>query len=228
MNACLPHREFLVAVADRETRLVPLATLEHVEQCADCSKEIETHRLLSSRLRAATEQLVEASPPRQRARLGSKRVGLIAAASAGVLLLGVWVASRAALLGPDPVQAAVMASSQPLQMQSTDPSQVSAWCLEASGRGLPAIQVDGMQVVGARMDRVASTDVVTVAYSGPAGERVSVSWLEGRAPPGSGVEAKSSSGRDLLIVHSHVGTAVITGSSSAAMWETAAAIESAT
>jgi hypothetical protein len=38
----------------------------------------------------------------------------------------------------------------------------------------------------------------------------------------------NESGHDVLIVHSTVGTAVITGSSSAAMWETAAAIESAT
>jgi hypothetical protein len=53
-----------------------------------------------------------------------------------------------------------------------------------------------------------------------------VSWLEGQVPLGSGVEDKNISGRELLIVHSAVGTAVITGSSADAMWQTAAAIES--
>ena len=57
--------------------------------------------------------------------------------------------------------------------------------------------------------------------------RVAVSWLEGQAPAGSGVEAKDLSGHELLIVHSAVGTAVISSSSSDAMWQTAAAIESA-
>jgi hypothetical protein len=84
-----------------------------------------------------------------------------------------------------------------------------------------------MHVVGARMDRVPSTDIVTVVYTAPAGARVSVSWLEGQAPGGSGIEQVDAAGHEVLIVHSTVGTAVITGSSSAAMWEMAAAIESA-
>jgi hypothetical protein len=83
-----------------------------------------------------------------------------------------------------------------------------------------------MQVVGARMDRAASTDIVTVIYTAPSGARITVSWLEGQVPLGSGVEDKNISGRELLIVHSAVGTAVITGSSADAMWQTAAAIES--
>jgi hypothetical protein len=85
-----------------------------------------------------------------------------------------------------------------------------------------------MEVVGARMDRVASTDIVTVVYRAPSGARVAVSWLEGQVPAGSGVDDRTVSGHELLIVHSAVGTAVITGSSGEAMWQTAAAIESTT
>lgn len=228
MTTCASHREFLAAVADGETDLVPAATLDHVEQCADCAREIRTHQMLTSRLRQSIEHPDEVPPGRRKpvSRL-PVRVRAIAAAVAGAILVagagvGWFVLSR-----PDPVQAAVTASSQPLQIESSDPSQVGQWCLNASGRTLPAIQLDGMQIVGARMDRVASTDIVTVVYTAPSGARVSVSWLEGPAPSGSGIEDRNVSGHELLIVHSTVGTAVITGSSGDAMWQTAAAIESA-
>jgi len=151
---------------------------------------------------------------------------VIAACIAGAIVLGAAGVGWLALSRPDPVLAAVNASSQPLQIESSDPSQVSQWCLKASGRTLPAIQLDGMQVAGARMDRAASTDIVTVVYTAPSGARVTVGWLEGQAPAGAGVEDRNVSGHELLIVHSAVGTAVITGSSADAMWQTAAAIES--
>jgi hypothetical protein len=150
----------------------------------------------------------------------------IAAGVAAAIVVATAGVGWIVLSRPDPVQAAVTASSQPLQIESTDPAQVGQWCLRASGRGLPAIQLDGMQVAGARMDRVASTGIVTVVYTAPSGSRVAVSWLEGQALPGSGVEAKTVSGHGLLVVHSAVGTAVITGSSADAMWQAAAAIES--
>lgn len=227
MSDCGPHREFLAALADGETELVPPATIDHVEQCADCSREIRVHRLLSSKLREASEQLNGAAPKRRPTTIRRGRFGVIGAAAAVVLAVVSAAVGWSLLSRPDPVQAAVTASSQPLQIQSTDPSKVGAWCFNESGRGLPAIQLDGMQVIGARMDRVPSMDIVTVVYSAPTGARVSVSWLEGQAPRGSGIEEINKSGHEVLIVHSAVGTAVITGSSSAAMWETAAAIESA-
>jgi hypothetical protein len=143
----------------------------------------------------------------------------IAAGVAAAIVVATAGVGWIVLSRPDPVQAAVTASSQPLQIESTDPAQVGQWCLRASGRGLPAIQLDGM-------DRVASTGIVTVVYTAPSGSRVAVSWLEGQALPGSGVEAKTVSGHGLLVVHSAVGTAVITGSSADAMWQAAAAIES--
>lgn len=226
MSACALHREFLAALADGETALVPTATIDHVEHCAECSREIQAHRLLTSRLREASEQLDEAAPKPVPISSLRGRLGAIAAVVAGVLAVAALAAGWSVLSRPDPVQAAVTFSSQPLQIQSTDPSQVGEWCLKASGRGLPAIQLDGMQVAGARMDRVPSTDIVTVVYIAPTGARVTVSWLEGQAPGGSGVETKSESGHEVLIVHSALGTAVITGSSRAEMWDAAAAIES--
>lgn len=228
MDTCAPHREFLAAMADGETALVPAATLEHVGTCVDCQREIRAHEMLSSRLRQAGDQLEGSAPRRRQIGLAPARLRLIAAGVAVAILGGAAGASWFVLSRPDPVQAAMNASSQPLQIQSSDPARVAQWCLQASGRNLPAIELDGMQVVGARMDRVASTDIVTVAYAAPSGERITVSWLEGQLPSHSGVEDTQRSGHELLIVHSHLGTAVINGSSSDAMWRAAAAIESAT
>jgi hypothetical protein len=226
LSACATHREFLAAIADGETALVPAATLDHAKECADCAREIRAHQVLTSKLRHAREQLDVTSPRQRIVPLISGRLRVIGAVVAAAILVAAAGSGWLILSRPDPVQAAVTASSQPLQIESSDPSQVGQWCLQASGRTLPAIQLDGMEVVGARMDRTASTDIVTVVYTAPSGARVTVSWLEGQSPPGSGVEQRDVSGHQLLIVHSAVGTAVITGSSVGAMWETAAAIES--
>jgi len=224
---CAPYREYLAAVADGETALVPAATLEHIRTCVDCQREIRAHEKLSARLRQAGDQLEDRVPKRRAIGLVAERLRLIAASVAVAILVGATGVGWFVLSRPDPVQAAMDASSQPAQIESNDPARVAQWCLQASGRNLPAIALDGMQVVGARMDRVASTDIVTVSYTAPSGERITVSWLEGQVPSGSGVEDTQRSGHELLIVHSHVGTAVITGSSSDAMWQAAAAIESA-
>lgn len=226
MSICAPHREFLAAIADGETELVPAATLDHVQGCADCAREIRTHQLITSRLRLAGESLVEDSPRRIAVswlpgRFAAMAVGVAAAIIVATAGGGWFLLSR-----PDPVLAAVTAASQPLQIESTDPSQVDQWCLHASGRTLPVIQLDGMHVVGARMDKVAMANIVTVVYTAPSGGRVAVSWVEGQALQGSGVEKKNLTGHELLIVHSAVGTAIITGSSAGAMWQAAAAIES--
>lgn len=226
MSACVNHREFLAAIADGETALVPVATLDHVKNCADCSDEIRAHRLLTAKLRQAPEEREQAAPARRLLPLTSGRLRLVAAGAAVAIMIAAAGVGWSVRFRPDPVQAALIASSMPLQIESSDPAQVGQWCLQASGRTLPAIRLDGMQVVGARMDRAASTDIVTVIYTAPSGARITVSWLEGQTPPGSGVEDRNVSGRELLIVHSAVGAAVITGSSADAMWQTAAAIES--
>ena len=226
MRACAAHRGYLAAVADGETDLVPLATLEHVKTCADCTREIHAHQVLTSKLKAG-EGLAE-TPSHQRLTVPAlSRIRIIAAAVAALVLVGALGTAWFVYTRPDPIQAAVNASSQPLQIQSTDPDRVAQWCLQASGKTLPTIKLDGMQVVGARMDLAGSTGIVTVVYSAPSGDRVTVSWLEGQVPAGSGVEDKTMSGRELLIVHASVGTAVVTASSNDAMWQAAAAIESA-
>jgi hypothetical protein len=226
MTTCAPHREFLAAIADGETELIPAATLDHVQGCADCAREIRSHQLITSRLRQAGDLVLEAAPRPRAISWLPRRFPAIAAGVAGAILVATAGLGWLVLSRPDPVLAAVTASSQPLQVESTDPSQVGQWCLNASGKTLPAIQLDGMQVIGARMDRVATVDIVTVAYTAPSGGRVTVSWLESQAPSGSGVEKRNLSGRELLVVHSIVGTAVVTGSSADAMWQMAAAIES--
>jgi len=177
LSACAPHREFLAAVADGETELVPAATLDHVRDCADCTSEVRAHRLLTSKLRQAGGDMVRTTPKRRPIPLISRPLRLAAAAAAAAIMVTAAGVAWSVLARPDPVQAAVTASSQPLQIQSSDPSQVGQWCVQASGRTLPAIRLDGMQVVGARMDRIVSTDIVTVVYSAPSGARVTVCLL---------------------------------------------------
>ena len=226
MEACAPHRAFLAAIADGETALVPAATLDHVSTCPDCGREIRAHHLLSSKLRQAANEPHDAAPRRPRIDLAPARLRVIAAVVA-LALVGAAGVTWVALSRPDPVQAAVSAASQPLQVQSGDATVVAQWCMQASGRYLPATELDGLQMVGARMDRVGSTDIVTVTYAASSGERVNVGWLEGQVPSGSGIEETDRSGHRLLIVHAQVGTAVVTGSSTDTMWQAAAAIESA-
>jgi len=226
LNACAPHREYLAAVADGETELVPAATRDHIKDCADCTNEIRAHQLLTSKLRLAANEPEQAHPERRLVSLTRGRLRMIAAGVAFATLVAAVGVSWSVFSRPDPVQAAVTASSEPLQIQSSDAAQVGQWCLQASGRTLPAIQLDGMQIVGARMDRIASAGIVTVVYTTPSGARITVSWLEGQTLAGSGVEDRTVSGHQVLIVHSAVGTAVVTGSSTDAMWQTAAAIES--
>jgi hypothetical protein len=226
VTTCAPHREFLAAIADGETDLIPAATIDHVQGCADCAREIRSHQLITSRLRQAGDLVLEAASGRRAISWLPRRLPAIAAGVAGAILIATAGAVWLVLSRPDPVLAAVTASSQPLQIESTDPSQVDQWCLHASGRTLPAVQIDGMHVVGARMDKVAMANIVTVVYTAPSGGRVAVSWVEGQAPQGSGVEKRNLSGHELLIVHSAVGTAVVMGSSADEMWQAAAAIES--
>jgi hypothetical protein len=226
LSACATHREFLSAIADGETALVPAATLDHVRDCPDCAGDVRAHQALTSKLRQAGDQLVQPALARRPIPHMSTRWVAVATGVAVAIVVATAGVGWSVLSRSDPVQAAMNASTQPLQIESSDPAQVGRWCLQASGRTLPAVQLDGMQVIGARMDRAGSTDIVTVVYSAPSGARVTVSWLEGQAPGGSGVDDKDVSGHELLIVHSAVGTAVISSSSSDAMWQTAAAIES--
>jgi len=89
----------------------------------------------------------------------------------------------------------------------------------------------GLSPLGARMDHQAGTDIVTVTYLTPRGDRVNVSWLDAsQTPTGrSDVQARTIEGRAVLLVTSPGGTAVISGSASfPTLWTTAAAVAAGT
>ena len=52
---CATHQPYLPAIADGELALVPASTLAHVRDCPTCKREVETHSLLSARLRQAAQ-----------------------------------------------------------------------------------------------------------------------------------------------------------------------------
>ena len=106
MTACAPHRQFLAAIADGETALVPPATLEHVKDCAECAEEIRTHQLVTSRLRQATALPEEAAPERRRISLVPRRLVTVAAAVAAAVVIAGTGFGLYALSRPDPVQGA--------------------------------------------------------------------------------------------------------------------------
>jgi len=114
LNACATHRGFLAAIADGETALVPADTVEHVNHCADCMREVRAHQLLASKLRQASEHLEEAEPTRRPIPLARPRFRVVAASIAAAIVLGATGVGWVALSRPDPVLAAVNASSQPV------------------------------------------------------------------------------------------------------------------
>src|SRR5260370_17329531 len=122
--ACTTHREYLAAIADGETALVPAATLDHVQHCNDCTREVRAHQLLASRLRQASEHPEEAEPSRRPIPLVGGRLRVIAAGIAGAILLGAGV-GWFALSRPDPLLPPVNPSSHPLQPETTTPPHVA-------------------------------------------------------------------------------------------------------
>jgi hypothetical protein len=201
---CAPHRPYLAAIADGELDLVPASTLAHVRNCQACGREIGDHSLLTDRLRLAV------APARGR-RAPALRRPVVAAVAA--LLVAVTAAGLAAWHGPggqDQVAVAADAAHGPLQFRSGDDAAIGAWCERQSGRPMPVVAVPSLTPLGARSDRLAGADVVTVAYRTETGARVTVSWLDAaRDPPG--VQERAAAGREVLVVRSPSGTAVVTG-----------------
>ena len=200
--SCAPHRPYLSAIADGELDLVPASTLAHVRTCRACRREVETHSLLSARLREAVAPAGRSGPRRP----------WVAAAVAAVLVTAM-VAGLAAwrgLGGQDQVLAAASAAQGPAQFRSADQEAIGAWCERQSGRPMPVVALASLNPLGARTDQVAGAQVVTVAYRTEAGSRVTVSWLDAAASRSS-VEDRSAAGRIVLLVRSSSGTAVVTG-----------------
>ena len=217
--SCAPHRPYLSAIADGELELVPASALAHVRTCHACGREVETHSLLTARLREAA---IPAGRPGLRRPWAAAAVAavLVAAMVAG---LGVW----RGLGGQDQVLAAASAAQGPPQFRSSDQEAIGAWCERQSGRPMPVVALPSLSPLGARTDEVAGARVVTVAYRTEAGSRVTVSWLDAAASRSS-VEDRSAAGRIVLVVHSSSGTAVVTGDAPApALRSTAALLQSA-
>lgn len=225
MSGCAGHRQYLGAIADGETHLVPPETLAHVATCPDCGPEVEAHRLTGRRLRAAVAQLSDPPAGRVRGRL------LSAAAAAAVLVLmfagtAVWRYTA----GEDRVAAAAAVAGQSPQYWSGDSQEIASWCVRASRRPMPEVALDSLRPVGARMDRRDGLDIVSVSYEAPAGGAVIVAWLDANRVPAerASVSARQVGGRTALLVASPAGTAVVLGSASPAdLMETAREIQRA-
>jgi hypothetical protein len=215
--SCAQHRPYVSAIADGELELVPPSTLAHARACRACECEVETHSLLTARLREA----VARAPSRSGA--GLRRPW--AAAAVATLLVAAMVAGLAVwrgLGGQDDVLAAASAAQRPPQFHSMDEAAIGAWCERESGRPMPVVALPSLIPMGARADQIAGVRVVTVAYRTGAGSPVTVSWLD--ATPGrSSVVDRSAAGRMVLLVRSPSGTAVVTGDAPASTLRSIAA-----
>jgi hypothetical protein len=203
--SCEQHRPYLSAIADGELQLVPASTLAHVRTCRACGREVETQSLLTARLREAVAPAPGRSGPRPRRPWAVAAVAavLVAASIAGL-------AGWRGFGGQDQVLAAASAAQGPPQFRSADEAAIDTWCVHESGRPMAVVPLPSLTPLGARTDRVAGAQVVTVAYRTDAGSQVTVSWLDAASAPPS-VEARSAAGRTVLLVRSSAGTAVVAG-----------------
>jgi hypothetical protein len=200
------HRPFLAAIADGELELVPAPTREHVAGCDQCHAEVEAHRLLGSRLRAAAnaaEPVPLPAPP------GRARLLLPLAAAAAVLLVIGGAALALRPTAPDPLASAMLVASQAPEYSSSDPVEIARWCTAKYGNRVPVVALPGLQPEGARMDWPHDQGVATVTYALDS-ETVHVSWLS-VAAGGAQPQAVNVAGRPAVLVRKHGLTALISG-----------------
>jgi hypothetical protein len=235
LTACEEHRPYLAAIADGERELVPASTVDHVRTCASCQREVDTHALLSQRLRSAVtssaaQRAIGVTLPsavrglsRRRAALAVVAVLLTMAVIGGVTIWPV-------LSGDAQVAAAAEVAGQPAQFSSADPAEIGVWCARTSGRQMPQVTLPQLTPEGARMDRRAGSEIVTVRYRAEDGHLVTVSWLDASPVPldRRGVEARKEGGRTVLVARSAGGTAVVSGDvPTPVLWRAAAEIQTA-
>lgn len=215
--SCEQHRPYLAAVADNELEVVPVSTLAHVRACPACGREVETHSLLTARLREAAAAGSSLT--------GAGRRRLWAAAAMATLLIAALVAGQAGwrgLGGQDQVLAAASAAQGPPQFHSSDEAAIGAWCERQSGRPMPLVALPSLVPQGARTDQVDRVQVVTLAYKTNSGSRVTVSWLND-TPSQSNITDRSVPGHTVLLVRSRSGSAVVAGDASEATLRSIAA-----
>lgn len=234
MTACEEHRRYLAAIADGEGQLVPDATLDHVQACPSCQREVETHRLLSQQLRSAVTSAVAGRPavaaqaPAVRQPATGRRTALAVIALLLVLAVIGGVRIWPLLSGDAQVAAAAEVAGQPAQFSSGDPAEIGAWCERASGRQMPQVALPQLTPEGARMDQRGGGEIVTVRYRAQDGHLVTVSWLDASPVPPDrrGVEARKEGERTVLVAHSAGGTAVVSGDApTTVFWKTVAEIQ---
>lgn len=226
MTDCSAHRAYLGAVADGETQLVPQATVDHLETCLDCNREVSAHSLLNNKLRRGLARQSAAEPSIDAPRRSWPKTA--AAAVAVFVVVAGAVGAWRAVSGEDRVVAAAAVAGEAPQFRSTDSARIGTWCQQASRRSMADIRLDSLQPTGARMDHRAGTDIVTVQYRTAQGDQVDVAWLDAThtASNRARIEARSVGGRFVLLVTSPSGTAVVSGLAPATLlWQAAAAIE---
>ena len=218
--SCAEHGGYLAAMADGELGLVPASTVAHVRVCGSCQSELRTQSLLTARLREAVAPLPAPPTPGPRSRW--------AAAAAAAVLVAAMAAGLATWRGigdQDQALAAASAAQAPPQFRSADRIAIANWCERRSDRPIPVVAAPDLTPLGARTDQVAGSRVVTVAYRTGAGSHVTVSWLD-TSPRQPSVEARSDSGRRVLLVRSPAGTAVVAGDAPAStLWSVAARLQ---
>jgi len=207
-------------MADGELCLVPPGAMAHVRACQSCQGELQTQSLLTARLREAVAPLPArpTSEPRGRWATAAAAVLLVMALAAG---LAVWQG----LGGQDQALAAASAAQAPPQFRSADTMAIANWCERRSERPILVVAAPDLTPLGARTDQVAGSRVITVAYRTGAGSHVTVSWLD-TSPRQPSVEARSDTGRTVLLVRSPAGTAVVAGDApESTLWSVAARIQ---
>jgi hypothetical protein len=216
-------------MADGELGLVPESTRAHVTGCPVCAEEIASYRLLNDKMLEADARTTP-NARKARPRLGLARRTVIAAAAAAFIVAlaaggAVWKASQ----DEAPIVAAAAAVHQPLQFSSSDTAAIRAWCVRVSNRNMPIDAIPGLAPVGARLDRVAGRDVVSVVYAAPGRGRIAVSWIDVAQATHSeeAVQARSVAGHTVLMVHSPSGTVAVSGDvPMTELWSAAAAVQS--
>ncbi len=190
---CDTARIYAGAVADGEVDGVPAPILEHIDQCHDCSTEVQWQREAHMALAAAIAQkdlrrIPAARPaPSPRSHTNLPLAGLVAAivrrprlAFAGVAAALVLLLITATVTGlpgrvANPRSGADVAMGdaagaygRPAAFTSTDPAAISGW---SAGRGMPAkvVALPGETVTGARISTVDGHQVMTIIYAGPGG-----------------------------------------------------------
>ena len=232
-DRCATHRAYLAAIADREIELVPAESLEHVQECPGCRRELSTHQLLGERLHQVRQEEARGQPVnvRRRGRLDARLRRFVAVVVLLLAVAGGGVgAAHLVQQANDPTAPSVSWANAGPELRSTDYGQIRLWCERSSGHALPYTTPANLQPVGARMDRWSGQDLATVFFETAGGGDVTVTWIgtSGTSPQQGSIETRQDGGQSLLLVRGPTGTMVVRGNASGAtLWGVAADLATA-